>query len=196
MTGTSAPRPARHHERRDDLVDWQTYAADRDAVRADVMLLKKPRRIHLGDHLTFLFENRDTIRYQIQEIMRAEQIARESTILLELDTYNAMLGGPGQLGCALLIEIEDEVERRPLLEAWLGLQECLYAELADGTRVHAEFDPSQVGRGRLSAVQYLKFTLPEAPVRLGSDFAALELSVDLDEAQLAALATDLTATLG
>ena len=52
MTGTSAPRPARHHVRRDDLVDWQTYADDRDAVRADVMLLKKPRRIHLGDHLT------------------------------------------------------------------------------------------------------------------------------------------------
>ena len=53
-----------------------------------------------------------------------------------------------------------------------------------------------MGRGRLSAVQYLKFTLPEAPVRLGSDFAALELSVNLDEAQLAALATDLAATLG
>jgi len=77
----------------------------------------------------------------------------------------------------------------------LGLQ-CLRIELADDTRVHTEFDPSQVGRGRLSAIQYLKFTLPEAPVRLGSDFAALELSVDLDEAQLAALATDLTATLG
>ncbi len=70
MTGTSAPRPARHHVRRDDLVDWQTYADNRDAVRADVMLLKKPRRIHLGDHLTFLFENRDTIRYQIHEMMR------------------------------------------------------------------------------------------------------------------------------
>ena len=68
--------------------------------------------------------------------------------------------------------------------------------MADGTRVHAEFDPSQVGRGHLSAIQYLKFPLPEAPVRLGSDFAALELSVNLDEAQLAALATDLTATLG
>ena len=76
------------------------------------------------------------------------------------------------------------MERRPLLEAWLGLQECLYAELADGTRSHAEDDPTQVGRGRLSAAQYLKFTLPEAPGRLGSDFAALELSVDLDKAQL------------
>jgi len=196
VTGTSAPRPARHHVRRDDLVDWQTYADDRDAVRADVMLLKKPRRIHLGDHLTFLFENRDTIRYQIQEIMRAERIVRESGIREELDIYNAMLGGPGQLGCALLIEIEDEAKRRPLLEAWLGLQECLYAELADGTRIYAEFDPTQVGQDRLSAVQYLVFTLPDVPVRLGSDFAALELVVDLDEAQQTALAADLAATLG
>ena len=106
-----------------------------------------------------------------------------------------MLGGPGQLGCALLIEIEDEAKRRPLLEAWLGLQECLYAELADGTRIYAEFDPTQVGQDRLSAVQYLVFTLPEGPVRLGSDFATLELTVNLDDAQRAALAADLAATL-
>ena len=107
-----------------------------------------------------------------------------------------MLGGPGQLGCALLIEIEDEAKRRPLLESWLGLQECLYAELADGTRIYAEFDPTQVGQDRLSAVQYLVFALPDVPVRLGSDFAALELVVNLDEAQQTALAADLAATLG
>ena len=128
--------------------------------------------------------------------MRAERIVRESGIREELDIYNSMLGGPGQLGCALLIEIEDEAKRRPLLESWLGLQACLYAELADGTRIYAEFDPTQVGQDRLSAVQYLVFALPDVPVRLGSDFAALELVVDLDEAQQTALAADLAATLG
>ncbi len=177
-------------------MDWQTYSDDRDSMRSTAMELKKPRRIHLGEHLTFLFENYDTIRYQIQEITRAEQITRESSIELEIETYNAMLGGRGQLGCALLIEIEDEAERRPLLEAWVGLQECLYAELADGSRIRAEFDPAQVGRGRLSAVQYLRFTLPDGPVRLGSDFPVLELAVDLDGGQRAALAADLAATLG
>ena len=177
-------------------MDWQTYSDDRDSMRSTAMELKKPRRIHLGEHLTFLFENHDTIRYQIQEITRAEQITRESSIELEIETYNAMLGGRGQLGCALLIEIQDEAERRPLLEAWVGLQECLYAELADGSRIRAEFDPAQVGRGRLSAVQYLRFTLPDGPVRLGSDFPVLELAVDLDGGQRAALAADLAATLG
>ena len=191
---SSSPTPAPHHVRQEEILDWQTYTDDRDTTRAMVMRLKKSRRIHLGENLTFLFENHDTIWYQIQEIMRAERIVRESGIREELDVYNSMLGGPGQLGCALLIEIEDEAKRRPLLEAWLGLQECLYAELADGTRIYAEFDPTQVGQDRLSAVQYLVFTLPEGPVRLGSDFATLELTVNLDDAQRAALAADLAAT--
>ena len=205
MSGATGSRvPAPHHVQRGEIVDWQTYADDRDAQRAAVMEVKEPRRIHLGEHLTFLFENHDTIRYQVQEIMRAERIVRESAIVEEVDTYNAMLGGSGQLGCALLIEIEDEAARRPLLEAWLGLQECLYLEFpeADGrSRSYASFDPSQVGRGRLSAVQYLLFDLPvgafdAGPVRVGCDFPALTLTVDLDDAQRAALAADLAATRG
>jgi hypothetical protein len=191
---TDSPAPAPHHVRRDEILDWQTYADDRDAVRAEVMAVKAVRRIHLGEHLTFLFENHETMRYQVHEIMRVERIVRETSIREELEIYNGMLGGPGQLGCALLIEIEDEAKRRPLLEAWLGLQECLYAETADGSRTYAEFDPTQVGRGRLSAVQYLSFSLEHGPVRLGSDFAALELTVDLTEDQRAALADDLAAT--
>jgi|TARA_B110000438_G_scaffold227858_1_gene222334 hypothetical protein len=188
------PESAPHHVRREDLVDWQTYADNRDTIRAEVMAIKAPRRIHLGEHLTFLFENHDTMRYQVQEIMRAERIVRESSIREELDTYNTMLGGSGQLGCALLIEIEDEAKRRPLLEAWMGLQECLYAETADGTRVHAKFDPSQVGLDRLSAVQYLRFSLDTGPVRLGSNFPTLELTVDLTDDQRNFLAADLAAT--
>ena len=106
----------------------------------------------------------------------------------------ALVYAPQQDRVMVSRQIEDEAERRPLLEAWLGLQECLYAETADGSRVYAEFDPTQVGRGRLSAVQYLSFSLESGPVRLGSDFAALELTVDLTESQRAALAADLAAT--
>ena len=99
-----------------------------------------------------------------------------------------------------MMESADEARRRPLLEAWGGLQECLYVETADGTRTYAEFDPTQVGRGRLSAVQYLVFTLDvgsldEGPVRLGSDFPTLRLGVALPDEQRAALSTDLAATL-
>ncbi|HCV35106.1 MAG TPA: hypothetical protein DGF10_10635, partial [Acidimicrobiaceae bacterium] len=93
MIATSKPAP--HHLRRDEIVDWQTYSDDRDTLRTAVLEIKKPRRVHLGDHLTFLFENHETIRYQVQEIMRAERIVRESAIREEIATYNSMLGGPG-----------------------------------------------------------------------------------------------------
>ena len=82
----------------------------------------------------------------------------------------------------------------PLLGAWLGLQECLHAELVDGTRAHAEDDPTQVGRSRLSAVQYLTFNVPDAPVTLGCELPAPEGTVALDEGQRSALAEDLAAT--
>mgnify|MGYP000149503828 CR=1 FL=1 len=100
---------------RSDIVDYQTYEDTRAAYRADVLELKKPRRIHLGENLTFLFENRETLRYQVQEIMRAERIAREAAIVDEITTYNKMLGATGQLGCALLIEIPLEEDRKPLV---------------------------------------------------------------------------------
>ncbi len=185
-----------HHVRRDEIVDHQTYEDDREAMRRDAMAVKAPRRIHLGGYLTFLFENHDTMRYQIQEIMRAEKIVREDAIAEELDTYNGLLGGTGQLGCTLLIEIDNEDERRRMLTAWLGLQEHLYALDHDGNRSYAGFDPSQVGTDRLSAVQYLTFDLSTPPVALGCDFPGMVLETNLDEAQRVALADDLAATRG
>ena len=185
-----------HHVRREEIVDYQTYEDNRGEIRSGAMAIKAPRRIHVGEHLTFLFENHDTMRYQIQEIMRAEKIVREDAIAEELDTYNGLLGGTGQLGCTLLIEIDNEDERRRMLTAWLGLQEHLYALDHDGNRSYAGFDPSQVGTDRLSAVQYLSFDLSTPPVALGCDFPGMVLETNLDEAQRVALADDLAATRG
>ena len=176
---------------RADIVDYQTYEDQRDEVRSHVLELKQPRRIHLGDNLTFLFENRETLGYQVQEIMRAEKIARESAIVDEIETYNKMLGEPGELGCALLIEIPDADDRKPLLKAWLGLQEHIYVTFADGSREYASFDPMQVGDDRLSAVQYLRFACATPPVAIGTDFPALTDEVELTSEQKAALAADL-----
>ena len=183
-----------HHVVRSEILDYQTYEDAREAERARIFEVKRPRRIHLGDHLTFLFENHDTIRYQIQEMVRTERIVRESSIREEIDTYNQTLGGSGHLGCVLLIEIEEEARRKPLLEEWLGLQEHVFVELVDGTRVYAEYDPAQVGDRRLSAVQYLTFRVPDAPVALGCDLPALEGTVALDEGQRSALTEDLAAS--
>lgn len=103
---------------RADLVDYQTYDEMRPSFRAEAMAAKAVRRVHVGDHLTFLFENTLTIRYQIQEMMRAERIVRERDILHELETYNALLGAAGELGCTLFIEIDDPGVRAVRLAEW------------------------------------------------------------------------------
>lgn len=177
---------------RAELLDYVTYDEQRDTLRPQAIAAKEPRRIIVGDFLVFLFENRDTVRYQVQEMMRTEHIVKESDIAHELETYNELLGGPGELGCTLLIGIEDEADRQVKLRAWLDLPAHLYAKLPDGTRVRPSFDARQVGDDRLSSVQYLRFDVGGVvPVALGADLDALTIEAPLSEAQRDALAADL-----
>jgi hypothetical protein len=177
---------------REEILDLTAYEKARPEIRARAMAAKEPRRVHLGDALTFLFENRDTAHYQIQEMIRAERMVKEGDILHELETYNEMLGGPGELGAVLLIEFSDPELRDRRLREWMGLPQRLYVKTASGRRVGATFDPRQVGEDRLSSVQYLKFdTRGEVPVAVGADHPALTLEAPLGPAQQAALRTDL-----
>jgi|SRR6185295_3563266 len=180
-----------HKVERSDLLDFQTYNDRRAELRGRALEEKGKRRIHLGEYLTFLFESTDTIRYQVQEMMRLEQIVREKDIQHELDTYNQLLGGPGELGCTLLIEIDDAAERDEKLRAWLDLPAHLYVKLEDGSRVGAVWDTAQVDT-RLSSVQYLKFRVgSQAPVAIGCDLPALPLESMLTAEQRQTLAQDL-----
>src|SRR5215469_2164216 len=120
---------------RSEIVDYATYEDLRNEFRAEVMKVKASRRVHLGDYLTLLFENRMTVRYQIQEMMRAERIVREAEILHEINTYNELLGRNGELGCTLLIEIEDPRLRDQKLREWWELPETLYVLLEGGSRI-------------------------------------------------------------
>lgn len=177
---------------REELLDLTAYEKARPDIQARVMAVKAPRRIHLGDSLTFLFENRDTVHYQIQEMIRAERMVKEEDIAHELETYNELLGKRGELGAALLIEIDDPVLRDRRLREWMGLPEHLYVLTGSGRRVGATYDDRQVGSDRLSSVQYLKFdTRGEVPVAIGTDLPALKLEARLTAEQQAALAADL-----
>jgi hypothetical protein len=176
---------------RSDILDFQTYNDRRESYRQRVLEEKAKRRIHLGEYLTFLFESTDTILYQVQEMMRLEQIVREKDIQHEIDTYNQLLGGSGELGCTLLIEIDDAAERDEKLRAWLELPGHLYLKLEDGSRVPAVWDAAQVDT-RLSSVQYLKFRVGlKAPVAIGCDLPALSLESELTSQQRDTLARDL-----
>jgi hypothetical protein len=177
---------------RSEIVDYATYEDERNAFRDDVMRIKAPRRVHIGDYMTLLFENHTTIRYQIQEMVRAERMVRESDIRHEIDTYNELLGKEGELGCTLLIEIEDPALRDQKLQQWLNLPEKIYLLLESGTRVPATFDERQRGSSRLSSVQYLRFdTKGAVPIAAGVDLPDLKTEIRLTDDQKQALRADL-----
>jgi hypothetical protein len=177
---------------REQLMDLATYDGSRAEIRPRILEVKRKRRVHVAGVLTFLFENASTIRYQIQEMIRAERIEDEAAIRHELDTYNELLGGPGELGVSLLIEIAEPAERDVKLREWLALPAHLYAKLDSGEKVRARFDARQVGTDRLSSVQYVKFDVKGAlPVAIGCDLPGFDVEAALDEEQRAALREDL-----
>ncbi|HEU5075674.1 MAG TPA: DUF3501 family protein [Polyangiaceae bacterium] len=177
---------------RAEIVDYQTYNDQRDAIRQEVLEIKRQRRVLVGDCLNFLFETTDTIRYQIQEMMRAEKIVRENDIQHEIDTYNELLGAERELGCTLLIEIDDPALRVQRLRDWLSLPEHLYVKTSDGGKVRPRYDRAQVGEDRLSSVQYLIFRVPSGePVAVGADHPALTVEEPLTDEQRRALSADL-----
>ena len=177
---------------RQEILDYVTYAEQRDKLRKKIMKIKDLRRINVGGVLSFLFENTDTVRYQIQEMIRVERIVKETDILHEIKTYNELLGDSGELGCTLLIEIDDPDEREEKLTQWLNLTDHLYLILKDGTKIRPSFDERQIGDTRLSSVQYIKFnTEGQTPVAIGSDLPLLNVETALSIDQKKAISQDL-----
>jgi hypothetical protein len=178
--------------KREELLDHATYERARAEIRPAVLEAKRKRRVHVAGVLTFLFENAATIRYQVQEMIRAERIVKDAEIQHELDTYNELLGKRGELGLSLLIEIPEPADRDRKLREWLSLPAHLYAKLESGEKIRPSYDPRQVGDDRLSSVQYLKFDVRgEVPVAIGSDLPALTGETLLDPEQREALRADL-----
>ena len=109
----------------DDSLDLTTYEKRRDDIRAAVIALKEPRRVAVGDRLTFIFENRDTVRFQVQEMVRAERMVKAEAIQAELDVYNELMPRDGELSATLMIEIPGaELIRRELDRRDEGLRGC------------------------------------------------------------------------
>lgn len=178
---------------RKEVLDYVTYEERRDAFREKMFAVKAPRRVHIGEYLTLLFENHETMLYQIQEMIRTERMVKESDIKHEIDTYNEVLGGDGEFGCTLLIEIDDPAVRNVKLKEWRELPEKIYLWLEDGTRIWATFDERQRGEDRVSSVQYMKFnTEGRVPVAAGVDLPGLQGESRLNEEQRQALSEDLS----
>jgi hypothetical protein len=169
------------------------YELERETWRPQVMALKGRRRIRVGDHLTFLFENRDTVRYQIQEMLRIERIVKPAEVAHEVETYNELIPAAGELSACLLIEYETAEERDVGLRELLGLEDHIWPGAAK-----ARFDDRQISTGRISAVQYLKFPLtPEQAAQFPSgaklivDHPHYQAERVLSPLELAELSSDL-----
>ena len=177
---------------RSELLDFVTYGEQRDRIRASAMAAKDLRRVHLGPHLTFLFENHETTRYQVQEMIRSEQMVRESDIQHELDTYNALMGGDGELGATLLIEIDDAAQRPELLRKWRDLPRRIALTFVDGSEAFAAVDEDQFNEEKASSVQFLTFKVDgRAPKGLRVDHPDYQAETVFTAAQRAALLEDL-----
>ncbi len=175
------------------------YELERPDWRPGVMALKDSRRVRVGDHLTFLFENHDTVRYQVQEMLRIERIVKEKDIRHELDTYNELIPVQYGLSATLLIEYETPEERAVWLKELLGLENHVWFQAGEGEPVQGRFDGRQIASDRISSVQYVKFDLGAeraaalaGKARLFVDHPRYAASAELSAIQRAALAEDVS----
>jgi len=153
------------------------YESIRKEFRKEIIDLKKLRRIPLGDRISLVFENRDTILFQIQEMMRVEHIYDPAKIQDELDTYNPLIAGPGELSASLFIEITESKQIKEVLDVLQGIDNgrSVFMEIGQ-ERVYGQFEEGHSKEDKLSAVHYVRFRLsPEqqATFRNGETPAAL-----------------------
>ncbi|HKC26205.1 MAG TPA: DUF3501 family protein [Thermoanaerobaculia bacterium] len=147
-----------------DVKNLQEYELIRDDFRRHVIEEKAKRRVLLGPKISLVFENRLTVLAQVQEMCRIERIARPEKVQEELDVYNTLLPGAGELAATLFIEIADPAAIQRELDALIGLADgrALFLEL-NGRRVAARFSEGESRPDRIAAVQYVKFPVGEAP---------------------------------
>jgi hypothetical protein len=163
----------------DEIVGLERYERIRDEFRRSVMNLKKNRRISVGDRITFVFENHDTVLFQIQEMLRAEHITDIDKIRFEVDTYNQLIPADGELSATMLIEITEQERIRPELVKLIGIDKTVSLHIGDQFIVPAEFEPGRSKEDNLSAVQYVRFSLsPEARAAFKDDRQEVRIVID------------------
>ena len=166
--------------RRESLLPLETYARERNAFRARVIAHKKDRTVHLGEHVTLLFEDELTIRYQVQEMLRIERIFEEAGIQHELDAYNPLVPDGGNWKATMLIEYPDAEERRRMLAQLKGVEARVWVEVEGFPRVYAiaDEDLERENEEKTSSVHFLRFEI-DAPARARLKAgAALSIGVD------------------
>jgi hypothetical protein len=154
----------------DDIVDMRAYERERDDLRRQIIDLKRLRRVALGPIMTLVFENTVTMRWQVQEMARAERMLRDEQIAHEVETYNQLIPDAGELSATLMIELTSERELREWLPRLVGIELHVAVVLPDGTRVvgaPSEEDELRLTRDDITAaVHFLKFRFAASDVEM------------------------------
>jgi hypothetical protein len=189
---------------RESLISLETYAKTRIEVRKQVMEHKKNRSVFLGNHVTLLFEDEITLRYQVQEMLRIEKIFEEEGIQSELDAYNPLCPEGSNFKATMLIEYGNVAERKVALAKLIGIEDRLFIQVEGQPRVYAiaDEDLERETAEKTSAVHFVRFELtPEmksalksgAQMMVGCDHPNYPVHLeDLPQETLAALLKDLS----
>jgi hypothetical protein len=148
---------------RDSLMTLEAYAKARKDFRARVIAHKKPRTVHLGEHVTLIFEDQLTIQYQVQEMLRVEKIFEEAGIQDELDAYNPLIPDGRNFKATMMIEYEDANERKAALARLKGIEDRTYVQVEGLPRVEAiaDEDLDRENEEKTSSVHFLRFQLSD-----------------------------------
>jgi hypothetical protein len=148
---------------RDSLMTLEAYARARKEFRTRVIAHKKPRTVHLGEHVTLIFEDRLTIQYQVQEMLRVEKIFEEEGIQDELDAYNPLIPDGRNWKATMMIEYEDEKERKAALALLKGVEDRVWVQVEGLPKVHAiaDEDLDRENEEKTSSVHFLRFELTD-----------------------------------
>jgi hypothetical protein len=186
-----------------DVVNFFEYEKVREERRRHVIALKAKRRVEVGPYLSFVFENRETLLFQIQEMCRAERIIDDAKVQEEIDVYSGLLPAPGELSATVFIEIADKDQIKPVLDRFMGIDvgPHVWLEMGREIRVPGTFEAghSDEEKGKLAAVHFVRFAFsPEAvsafresEVHLVVDHPAARARTRLSDPTKAELLTDL-----
>lgn len=188
---------------RASLMSLEAYAKARNDFRAKVIAHKKNRTLHLGEHVTLLFEDELTIRYQVQEMLRIEKIFEDEGIDEELSTYNPLIPEGSNWKATMLIEYADANERKVALSKLVGVEDKVWVRVMGFNRVYsiADEDLERDREGKTSSVHFLRFDLTRemiaalkagADVGMGVDHPKYQILIDeIDPVSREALVNDL-----
>ena len=187
----------------ESLMSLEAYHKARPEIRARIIALRKLRTVHLGEHMTLIFENEELMRYQVQEMLRVERIFESEGIQDELDAYNPLVPDGTNFKVTMMIEYTNEVERRRALSRMRGIETRVFVEVEGQARVYAiaDEDLERSNDEKTAAVHFLRFELSNpmraalkagAQLKVGCDHPEYPIHVDsLSPETLAQLLTDL-----